>query len=216
MATFAETLQQFSDMDPPDPNTFLQTIWPQLSPAQREAFSALLSQPNQRRAVAVQGAEGQLGNFTQRTGMVSPVGAGSKSGTGATTQPAPRSQYAGNFVPSGVEARGALSGQAPGTSSSGWTNKIHDNLTIRDLNQGDGTAKFENVQTGNEVQIQAPTKTTTGGGFVEVGQPTAGGAAAQTFSGEGGTSTIASTAANYQSPIKQRIKLRSGEWLDVG
>ena len=113
-----------------------------------------------------------------------------------------------NFTPAGTTASGALSGQAPGTSSSGWTNKISDNLTIRDVaGATPGTARFESVQTGNEVQVGS------GGGYSEVGQPTSGGS--QAFTGSGGTFNIDSTAANYQGPSGTRIKLRDGSWLDL-
>ena len=45
MSQHAQMLEQFSQTDPPDPQTFLKMIWPILTPDQKELVKAYLTQP---------------------------------------------------------------------------------------------------------------------------------------------------------------------------
>lgn len=58
MPSYADTMNQFSQAEVPDPNTFLQTIWPHLTQEQQGLFSALMTQPNNRRDVVQNASEG--------------------------------------------------------------------------------------------------------------------------------------------------------------
>ena len=129
--TWEERTAQWAAMEQPDPNQFLQTIWPTLTPEQQMAFTALMSRPVPAGTVApaaagtapapagpagpaaqpqrpVQGAtQPQASTF----GSTPPIGAAATERAPAPTAPAQATQQA-NVT---WEAQAAEAGAPSGT-----------------------------------------------------------------------------------------------------
>ena len=81
--TWEERTAQWAAMEQPDPNQFLQTIWPTLTPEQQMAFTALMSRP----VPAGKMAPAALGPMERERLPMAPAGM-----AGPTGQAAPAAQ----------------------------------------------------------------------------------------------------------------------------